>query len=101
MPARKTFSNQLQVEDWQASIASFRSGAEERVGGGGASVSTDGTFAGSADHVFMDLHVWFRGDMPLDEAHRLSHVVKDRLMTHFPAIADVIIHIEPPLRGER
>jgi cation diffusion facilitator family transporter len=58
---------------------------------------------GSSDHVFMDLHVWFRGDMPLDEAHRLSHVVKDRLMAQFPAIADVIIHIEPPLghRGER
>ena len=52
---------------------------------------------GSVDHVFMDLHVWFQGDMPLSEAHRLSHVVKDRLMTQFPAIADVIIHIEPPL----
>lgn len=56
---------------------------------------------GSADHVFMDLHVWFRGDMPLDEAHRLSHVVKDRLMAQFPAIADVIIHIEPPLTSGR
>ena len=56
---------------------------------------------GSADHIFMDLHVWFRGDMPLDEAHGKSHVVKDRLMAHYPAIADVIIHIEPPLAGDR
>src|SRR5437764_990486 len=32
---------------------------------------------GSADHVFLDLHVWFKPDMRLDEAHRLSHVVKD------------------------
>jgi cation diffusion facilitator family transporter len=51
---------------------------------------------GSADHVFLDLHVWFRADMRLDEAHRLSHVVKDRLMARFPALVDVIIHIEPP-----
>jgi divalent metal cation (Fe/Co/Zn/Cd) transporter len=34
--------------------------------------------------------------MPLHEAHRLSHIVKDRLMSTFPQIADAIIHIEPP-----
>jgi cation diffusion facilitator family transporter len=51
---------------------------------------------GSADHTFLDLHVWFPPDMPLHEAHRLSHIVKDRLLTKFPQIADAIIHIEPP-----
>jgi cation diffusion facilitator family transporter len=51
---------------------------------------------GSFDHTFLDLHVWFRGDTTLFEAHRLSHVVKDRLMDSFPQIADAIIHIEPP-----
>ena len=51
---------------------------------------------GSFDHTFLDLHVWFRGDTPLYEAHRLSHVVKDRLMQKYPQIADAIIHIEPP-----
>jgi divalent metal cation (Fe/Co/Zn/Cd) transporter len=51
---------------------------------------------GAVDHVFLDLHVWFRPDMRLDEAHQLSHVLKDKLMAHFPALADVIIHIEPP-----
>ena len=35
---------------------------------------------GSIDYVFLDLHVWFRADMRLDEAHALSHIVKDRLM---------------------
>ena len=43
-----------------------------------------------------DLHVWIRGDTRLDEAHRLSHVVKDRLMQRYPQIVDAIIHIEPP-----
>ena len=51
---------------------------------------------GSLDHTFLDLHVWFHGTTTLYEAHRLSHIVKDRLMERFPHIADAIIHIEPP-----
>jgi cation diffusion facilitator family transporter len=51
---------------------------------------------GSADNVFVDLHLWIDGRTPLGEAHRLSHVVKDTLMTRFPEVVDVVIHIEPP-----
>jgi cation diffusion facilitator family transporter len=51
---------------------------------------------GTADHTFLDLHVWFSGQTTLHEAHRLSHVVKDRLMEKYPQIGDAIIHIEPP-----
>ena len=51
---------------------------------------------GAADHVFLDLHVWMPADMRLTDAHNLSHVVKDRLMTRYPQIADAVIHIEPP-----
>ena len=54
---------------------------------------------GSADHVFLDLHVWMPPDMRLDDAHDLSHVVKDRLMARYPQIADAVIHIEPPPEG--
>ena len=53
---------------------------------------------GSADHVFMDLHVWLDGRTPLEDAHSTSHVVKDRLIARFPHLADVVIHIEPPPR---
>ncbi len=53
---------------------------------------------GSADFVFLDLHIWMDAAMPLDRAHSLSHVVKDRLMARFPQIKDAIIHIEPPPR---
>lgn len=51
---------------------------------------------GTADHVFLDLHVWLPPMMPLTQAHALSHVVKDRLMARYPQIADAVIHIEPP-----
>ncbi len=53
---------------------------------------------GSNDFVFLDLHVWMDRDMRLDEAHRLSHVVKDRLIARFPEIKDAVIHMEPPPR---
>jgi len=51
---------------------------------------------GSADHVFLDLHIWLPPEMRLTDAHELSHIVKDRLMARYPQIADAIIHIEPP-----
>ena len=50
---------------------------------------------GSADHVFLDMHVWMSGDMPLTDAHRLSHVVKDLVMKRYPQVVDTVIHIEP------
>jgi cation diffusion facilitator family transporter len=51
---------------------------------------------GSADHAFMDLHVWLDRQTPLQDAHATSHVVKDKLMARFPQLVDVVIHIEPP-----
>jgi cation diffusion facilitator family transporter len=51
---------------------------------------------GSPDHTFLDLHIWVDGGTSLHDAHRISHVVKDRLMQTYPQIADAIIHIEPP-----
>jgi cation diffusion facilitator family transporter len=54
---------------------------------------------GSSDHVFLDFHVWLPPEMPLTEAHDISHIVKDRLMVRYPQIADAVIHLEPPPRG--
>jgi cation diffusion facilitator family transporter len=51
---------------------------------------------GSADYVFLDLHLWLDRNTPLFTAHETSHVVKDRLMAKFPQLMDVVIHIEPP-----
>ena len=51
---------------------------------------------GTPDHVFLDLHIWMDGAMPLTDAHAISHSVKDLLLERYPQIADAIIHIEPP-----
>jgi cation diffusion facilitator family transporter len=53
---------------------------------------------GATDYAFLDLHLWLDRSMTLETAHATSHVVKDRLMTKFPQLADVVIHIEPPPR---
>jgi cation diffusion facilitator family transporter len=55
---------------------------------------------GPADYVFLDLHVWMASKTPLDQAHAVSHQVKDRLMARFPQIRDAVIHIEPPPRED-
>lgn len=55
---------------------------------------------GSNDFVFLDLHIWMKADMSLDQAHAISHVVKDKLMARFPQIKDAIIHVEPPPRAD-
>ena len=72
----------------------IRARGDERAGGRSAAITS--ARAAPSDHTFLDLHVWFAADTTLYEAHRLSHVVKDRLMEAFPQIADAIIHIEPP-----
>lgn len=56
---------------------------------------------GASDHVFLDLHIWMNPGMRLDEAHRVSHIVKDRIMARFPQVKDAVIHIEPPPRDSR
>jgi cation diffusion facilitator family transporter len=53
---------------------------------------------GSRDYVFLDLHIWMGAETRLDEAHEISHAVKDQLMAQFPSIGDAIIHLEPPPR---
>lgn len=53
---------------------------------------------GSADHVFLDMHLWLEGSTSLTEAHARSHDVKDRLMSRYPQLVDVVIHIEPAPR---
>ena len=44
---------------------------------------------------FADLHLEVDPQATVWEAHRLGHRVKDRLLAAFPAIRDVLVHLEP------
>jgi cation diffusion facilitator family transporter len=44
---------------------------------------------------YVDLHVWVDGRIPVSEGHRIAHEVKDAVKKSNPAVADVMVHVEP------
>ena len=42
-----------------------------------------------------DMHLEVDAQMTVAEGHRIGHAVKDRLVNQFPALRDVLIHLEP------
>jgi divalent metal cation (Fe/Co/Zn/Cd) transporter len=42
-----------------------------------------------------DLHIRVKGDLTVREGHRISHEVKDRLLTSELPLEDVTVHLEP------
>ena len=44
---------------------------------------------------FVDLHVIVDGKISVYEGHEIAHKVKNKIITEFPRISDVLIHIEP------
>jgi cation diffusion facilitator family transporter len=46
---------------------------------------------------FVDMHVEVNPQMSVARAHDVAHRVKEHLRTHQPAVADVLVHIEPAL----
>ena len=47
---------------------------------------------------YIDIHVGVDSQLTVHEGHRIAHAVKDALRNSNPAIADVLIHIEPAER---
>ena len=43
----------------------------------------------------VDIHIQVDARTPVDEGHRIGHEVKDRLVSGFPAVRDVLVHLEP------
>jgi cation diffusion facilitator family transporter len=53
--------------------------------------------------LMVDLHIEVAPDISVQEGHRLSHVVKDKLQRELPQVRDVMVHVEPfdPERPKR
>lgn len=47
---------------------------------------------------YVDIHVQVDGDLSVHEGHRIAHEVKDTVRAAEPAIADVLVHVEPAAR---
>jgi cation diffusion facilitator family transporter len=48
--------------------------------------------------LYVDLHLEVDAAMSVREAHTIAHSVKDRIMLRCPAVADVLVHVEPHIR---
>lgn len=46
-------------------------------------------------HIFLDMHISLDSNMPLKQAHLISHNLKNKIQEEIPEIKDIIIHIEP------
>jgi len=49
----------------------------------------------SGMNYLVDLHAIVAGKITVREGHKIAHELKESLMTAFPQIADVLIHVEP------
>jgi len=45
--------------------------------------------------MYMDFHLRVPPDLSVEEGHRITHEVKDKLLSLHPYLRDVLIHIEP------
>ena len=56
---------------------------------------------GTADNVYVDLHVHVRDNLRVDEAHCIAHAVENRIKERMEGVKDVVVHIEPEIISEK
>ncbi|MBW6517037.1 MAG: cation diffusion facilitator family transporter [ANME-2 cluster archaeon] len=50
---------------------------------------------GTADNVYVDLHVHVKGELSINEAHCLAHAVENQIKERVNGVKDVVVHLEP------
>ena len=50
---------------------------------------------GDEEHIFLDMHINLNPNLSLENAHGISHQLKEKIMEKIPQIKDLVIHIEP------
>jgi cation diffusion facilitator family transporter len=46
-------------------------------------------------HLYVDLHLEVDPGLTVRKAHAIAHDVKDSIMSRWPTVADVLVHVEP------
>ena len=72
-----------------AAIANVVSGIE------GVTGSHDIRTRGSVSSVYLDLHVLVDKDMSIEKAHGIADRIEEKIKREFPAVVDIVVHIEP------
>lgn len=50
---------------------------------------------GSLNSIYLDLHVLVDSNLSTEKAHRIADTVEKELQKKFPAVVDIVVHIEP------
>lgn len=50
---------------------------------------------GRTDDIYIDLHAQVKGDMQIQDAHKISYDIEDALKKCIAGVTDVVVHIEP------
>lgn len=50
---------------------------------------------GTKGYVFVDFHIVVDPLISVENAHKIAHIVEDKIRLRFPEIADVVVHVEP------
>ena len=53
---------------------------------------------GSVNSVYLDFHVLVDRKMPIEKAHGIADTVENNIRKAFPAVVDIVVHIEPDER---
>jgi cation diffusion facilitator family transporter len=48
---------------------------------------------------YVDLHIWVDGSLSVLQGHNIAHAVKDAVRESNPAVADVLVHVEPSIES--
>ena len=50
---------------------------------------------GSANSVYLDLHVLVDRNLSIEKAHGIADSIEERTKEEFPAVVDIVVHVEP------
>ena len=50
---------------------------------------------GTANAVYIDLHVLVENNMPIEKAHDIADSIEEEIKKTFPSVVDIVVHVEP------
>ncbi len=50
---------------------------------------------GSANSIYLDLHVFVDKDLSIERAHEIADSIEEKIKKEIPSVIDIVVHIEP------
>ena len=52
----------------------------------------------SGNRIFLNMHIRLLGKTSISQGHHLSETIENSILTDFPEVKEVLIHIEPIIK---